>query len=59
MAQYSRRRAYRHATPFIRLQSLSNGQSFCLWIGKSAVAAPLAGHFNTYGLSRTATVPEF
>ncbi|WP_409521111.1 type I-F CRISPR-associated endoribonuclease Cas6/Csy4 [Methylomonas sp. MS20] len=59
MAQYSRRRAYRHATPFIRLQSLSNGQSFCLWIGKSAVAAPLAGHFSAYGLSRTATVPEF
>ncbi|MDD2760650.1 MAG: type I-F CRISPR-associated endoribonuclease Cas6/Csy4 [Methylomonas sp.] len=49
----------RIATPFIRLQSLSNDQSFCLWIGKSEVAAPVAGHFSTYGLSRTTTVPEF
>lgn len=49
----------RIATPFIRLQSLSNGQSFCLWIGKFEAAAPMAGHFSTYGLSRTTTVPEF
>lgn len=45
--------------PFIRLQSLSAGQSFCLWIGKTATTAPVTGHFSAYGLSSVATVPEF
>jgi len=49
----------RIATPFIRLQSLSNGQSFCLWIKKVTVAESSSGEFSSYGLSATATVPEF
>lgn len=47
------------ATPFIRLQSLSNGQSFCVWIQKTLLTEASAGNFNCYGLSSTATVPEF
>lgn len=47
------------ALPFIRLQSLSGGQTFCLWIAKTEVAAPVAGGFSAYGLSSAATVPEF
>ena len=47
------------ALPFIRLQSLSGGQTFCLWIAKTEVAAPVAGGFSAYGLSAAATVPEF
>lgn len=47
------------ALPFIRLQSLSGGQTFCLWIAKTAATAPMAGGFSAYGLSSVATVPEF
>lgn len=46
-------------TPFIRLQSLSGGQTFCLWIKKTVVAEPLAAVFSSYGLSAISTVPEF
>ena len=46
------------ALPFIRMQSLSGGQTFCLWISKTVVAAPVNGSFSAYGLSTTATVPE-
>jgi CRISPR-associated endonuclease Csy4 len=49
----------RIATPFIRLNSLSNGQSFCLWIKKTLVAESSGGGFSSYGLSATTTVPEF
>lgn len=49
----------RIATPFIRLQSLSNGQSFCLWIKKTLVPEASEAGFSTYGLSAKATVPEF
>lgn len=45
--------------PFIRLNSLSNGQTFCLWINKTPAAEPQSGTFSTYGLSSSATVPEF
>jgi len=45
--------------PFIRLQSLSGGQTFCLWIAKTESTAPVSGSFSAYGLSSTATVPEF
>lgn len=45
--------------PFIRLQSLSGGHSFCLWIQKKTVEAAVAGPFSCYGLSVAATVPEF
>jgi CRISPR-associated endonuclease Csy4 len=47
------------ALPFIRLQSLSGGQTFCLWISKIEALAPVAGSFSAYGLSGLATVPEF
>lgn len=46
-------------TPFIRLKSLSNGNTFCLWIKKSDVGNYNDGTFTTYGLSSAATVPEF
>jgi CRISPR-associated endonuclease Csy4 len=49
----------RIATPFIRLQSLSNGKTFCLWIKKTVVTEPSGSGFNSYGLSATTTVPEF
>jgi CRISPR-associated endonuclease Csy4 len=47
------------STPFIRLDSLSNGQTFCLWIKKLGAQSAQAGVFSTYGLSATSTVPEF
>ena len=46
-------------TPFIRLQSLSGGQTFCLWIKKTAVVEPSGATFSRYGLSAVSTVPEF
>ena len=45
--------------PYIRLKSLSGGQSFCLWIEKTSATQPMAGGFSCYGLSTSATVPEF
>lgn len=47
------------STPFIRLKSLSSGQTFCLWIKKNVIAEPSGTAFSTYGLSATASVPEF
>lgn len=46
-------------TPFIRLQSLSSGNTFCLWIKKREIENSVSGTFTTYGLSPTASVPEF
>lgn len=46
-------------TPFIRLKSLSNGNTFCLWIKKADVENHSDGTFTAYGLSSIATVPEF
>jgi CRISPR-associated endonuclease Csy4 len=45
--------------PYIRLKSLSGGQAFCLWIEKTPAGQPVGGGFSCYGLSATATVPEF
>jgi CRISPR-associated endonuclease Csy4 len=45
--------------PFIRLKSLSNDQSFCLWIKKTSVSEPSGTTYSTYGLSAKTTVPEF
>jgi len=47
------------ATSFIRLNSLSSGNTFCLWIKKSEVENCVDMVFTTYGLSTAATVPEF
>jgi len=46
-------------TPFIRLRSLSSNKTFCLWIKKTAVAESSDDTFSSYGLSASATVPEF
>lgn len=59
MAQYRDMAPVSVSTPFIRLTSLSNGETFCLWINKTLSEKPVAGDFNSYGLSATATVPEF
>jgi CRISPR-associated endonuclease Csy4 len=45
--------------PFIHLKSLSSDKTFCLWIKKTMVAEPSGTAFSTYGLSATASVPEF
>lgn len=47
------------SVPFINLQSLSGGQSFCLFIAKEEVGQAVAGSFSLYGLSSMATVPLF
>lgn len=47
------------ATPFIRLKSLSSDLTFCLWIKKTIVSEPSGTTYSSYGLSTTATVPEF
>lgn len=46
-------------TPFIRLKSLSSGNTFCLWIKKSEAENSGDGVFTTYGLSSTSALPEF
>lgn len=46
-------------TPFIRLKSLSSGNTFCLWIKKREIESSVNGAFTTYGLSSAASVPEF
>ena len=46
-------------TPFIRLKSLSSGNTFCLWIKKKEIENSMNGIFTTYGLSSAASVPEF
>ncbi|MDV6340334.1 type I-F CRISPR-associated endoribonuclease Cas6/Csy4 [Nitrosomonas sp. Is24] len=46
-------------TPFIRLKSLSSGNTFCLWIKKREIENSVSGIFTTYGLSSAASVPEF
>jgi len=46
-------------TPFIRLKSLSSDNTFCLWIKKTEVAESSDNTFSSYGLSVSASVPEF
>lgn len=46
--------------PYLHLRSQSSGQSFRLFIRHAPVQdAPVAGRFNRYGLSDSATVPWF
>jgi len=45
--------------PFIHLRSLSGGQDFRLFIKKTVMDKPVEGSFSLYGLSSTATVPDF
>lgn len=45
--------------PFISLNSSSTGQKFRLFIRHTETGGFSGGEFNTYGLSKTATVPKF
>ncbi|EDQ01680.1 type I-F CRISPR-associated endoribonuclease Cas6/Csy4 [Shewanella benthica] len=45
--------------PFINMKSLSKEQNFRLFVQRDSVPAPVIGLFNTYGLSKAATVPCF
>jgi len=45
--------------PFINMKSLSGEQKFRLFIQIDKVHEPVTGLFNTYGLSKIATVPWF
>ncbi|PSJ18817.1 type I-F CRISPR-associated endoribonuclease Cas6/Csy4 [Nitrosomonas supralitoralis] len=47
------------STPFIRLKSLSSNKIFCLWIKKKTAIESSNNTFSSYGLSTSATVPEF
>lgn len=45
--------------PYINLHSLSRHSLFRLYIARSTATEEVGGLFGTYGLSQTATVPEF
>lgn len=45
--------------PYINLDSLSQDMKFRLYIGKTSAEEASLEKFGTYGLSRTASVPEF
>lgn len=59
LKRYGEMAAVNVPMPFIRINSLSNGRTFCLWINKTPATEPQSGTFSTYGLSSSATVPEF
>ena len=46
-------------TPYINVCSASSGQRFRLFIMKKEAEASVSNGFNSYGLSKTSTVPEF
>jgi CRISPR-associated endonuclease Csy4 len=45
--------------PFLSIQSISSGRRFNLFIDQERAERPVAGSFNAYGLSASATVPWF
>lgn len=45
--------------PHLCLKSHSTGQQFILWLKQQSCNEPIQGEFNSYGLSRSATVPVF
>ena len=46
--------------PYLLIKSTSNGQAYPLFIEHGPVqSSPVAGQFNSYGLSGTATIPWF
>lgn len=45
--------------PYIRMKSRGNGNNFSLEIDQIKAEVPVAGTFNTYGMSSTATVPHW
>ena len=59
-ASFSGKLTTKSSAPHVYLQSLSNEQRYPLFIQKTEVEAPVAGTFNSYGLSQQgATVPMF
>jgi CRISPR-associated endonuclease Csy4 len=49
----------RPGLPYVHLRSASTGESFCLFVDQAASDGAVEGGFNSYGLSRGATVPWF
>lgn len=45
--------------PFLNIKSLSNGNNVKIFIIKTKIEKEVVGKFNTFGLSKTATVPIF
>lgn len=45
--------------PHLHIDSQSTGQRFIMWLKQESVAEPVEGTFNSYGLSKIATVPDF
>ena len=49
----------KNGLPFINIKSLSTGNNVKIFISKEEVKKEELGRFNTFGLSKTATVPIF
>ena len=45
--------------PHIHFESKSTGQKFIMWLKQQKCKTAIQGEFNSYGLSKTATVPDF
>lgn len=45
--------------PYLEMKSLSNKHTFSLWIERKRQKEEVLGTFNSYGLSKTTTVPIF
>lgn len=45
--------------PFLTIRSQSTGQTFHLFIDQHTVDQPMPGKFNAYGLSTSASLPQF
>lgn len=57
--QLLKQRKETYTLPYIMLKSYSSEQHFHLFIQKKSVEKEQEGTFNSYGLSATASVPEF
>lgn len=51
--------AERLKLPFLTMRSASTGQTFRVFVQQAAAGQQQDGAFNTYGFSRTATLPHF
>ncbi|MCX8670169.1 type I-F CRISPR-associated endoribonuclease Cas6/Csy4 [Gilliamella sp. B2865] len=45
--------------PHLHFISKSTGQNFIMWIKQEKCTTPVQGIFNSYGLSKIATIPDF
>ncbi len=59
LLHYQSREEKMSKLPFINMKSQSTDNKFRLFIEKLDSENPVAGTFNSYGLSKTATVPWF